>query len=151
MEAKKLAKAEYARQYYLKNKERIKLLNNKWRKENSEKCSAYSRSWRINNPGKQELSTKNWYENNPNIAAKKTIRRKHCQEVATVKWSNDFIIKEAYCLAKLRSKIFGFKWHVDHIVPLKSKFVCGLHVANNLQVIPALVNISKGNRYWPDM
>ena len=32
----------------------------------------------------------------------------------------------------------------------KSKQVCGLHVWWNMQVIPSLVNIAKGNRQWPN-
>ena len=47
--------------------------------------------------------------------------------------------------------MLGFKWEVDHIVPLQSKLVCGLHVHNNLQVITALENIKKHNKVWPDM
>jgi len=58
----------------------------------------------------------------------------------------EFVFEEAYDLAKLREKITGYKWHIDHIIPLNGKTICGLHVWSNLQVIPATLNLSKGNK-----
>jgi hypothetical protein len=68
---------------------------------------------------------------------------------ATPKWlTKEHLnqIESFYWLAKLQYELTDEKYHVDHIVPLKGKTVCGLHVPWNLQVIPALENISKGNK-----
>ena len=78
------------------------------------------------------------------VAARKKVIRQR-----TPKWITDdgkWIIKEAYELAALRTKIFGFSWHVDHVIPLQGKNVSGLHVPENLMVIPGIENIKKKNK-----
>jgi hypothetical protein len=70
---------------------------------------------------------------------------------ATPAWANQAKIAALYEEAQTLSGMMGEPCHVDHIVPLKSKIVCGLHCEANLQILPGLENMKKGNRVWPDM
>jgi hypothetical protein len=60
-----------------------------------------------------------------------------------------WMIEQAYELAAMRTKLFGFSWHVDHVMPLQGAVVSGLHVPTNLQVISGVLNIAKANKYLP--
>lgn len=82
--------------------------------------------------------------------AKNSAERRAAKLTRTPTWLKEddkWLISEAYSIASKRTKVFGFAWHVDHIVPLQSKVVSGLHVPWNLQVIPARDNIAKHNRF----
>ena len=56
-------------------------------------------------------------------------------------------IADIYALAALKTAETGIKHEVDHIVPLRSKVVCGLHVGWNLSVITASKNRAKTNSF----
>lgn len=68
---------------------------------------------------------------------------------ATPTWADFRAIKAVYREAQLRTDSTGEPHHVDHIIPLQSPHVCGLHVASNLRVRGAYANMAKGNR-WAD-
>lgn len=57
--------------------------------------------------------------------------------------------KELILMVYEKAREYGF--HVDHIVPLLSAKVCGLHCWHNLQIISPIDNYKKGNFTWPDM
>ena len=66
---------------------------------------------------------------------------------AMPRWVDNNAIKAVYLMAAIMDGDF----HVDHIVPLQSLIVCGLHVPWNLQIITASRNKAKRNWRWPDM
>lgn len=84
-------------------------------------------------------------------ANRKNANRRAAKLQATPKWASESLILAMYEECQLKSEETGIVHHVDHIVPLISDIVCGLHSEDNLQILPALDNLSKGNRHWPDM
>ena len=66
-------------------------------------------------------------------------------QVATPQWANMEAIAEIYEKCAAISTETGVPHHVDHIEPLRGADRCGLHVENNLRIIPARDNLTKGN------
>lgn len=62
-------------------------------------------------------------------------------------WSDHDRMVQIYKSARDKQALTGVVHHVDHIVPLQGQNVCGLHVHENLQILPAAENYSKGNRF----
>ena len=124
-----------SRAYYQANKSKVRALNDAWGKANPEKVlDSYRKYARLNPEVKQAASSK----------------RRAAKLSASPDWDaelTDFVTKEAITLARDRARHFGFGWDVDHIIPLQGKTVSGLHVWNNLRVIPASINRSKSNKY----
>jgi hypothetical protein len=129
------------------NRDAVRAANAAYRAANKDTVKASRDAWRTANP----LYKKRWdKENLPRLLALVSARKARRLQ-ATPSWANEFFITEAYDLSTRRSESTGIKWHVDHVVPLMSKLVCGLHVENNLRVITKQENLEKGNRFWPDM
>jgi len=68
---------------------------------------------------------------------------------AVPRWADLSVIKGIYEYSRLKTLITKVKHHVDHIIPLQHKLVCGLHTEANLQVITATDNQRKSNRFIP--
>ena len=130
-----------------------------WSAKNRDRRRAIARVWANTKavPANRATAFAKWYaKTKVNGTYHKQVERvarrtRLVARQATPSWANRFFIEEAYALARLRTEVTGIKWHVDHVVPLQSDVVCGLHCEGNLRVIPASENISKHNRYWPDM
>jgi 5-methylcytosine-specific restriction endonuclease McrA len=68
---------------------------------------------------------------------------------ATPTWANSEAIKAVYLEALRLTERTGVKHDVDHIVPLNSPIVCGLHVEANLQILTSTANKKKRNHLMP--
>lgn len=110
---------------------------------------AVKRAYQERNRDKVNEYNNAWFKANPEVRNAKEGRRRARKLNATPNWLSDehhAHIKRTYKLALLMEEITGSQYHVDHIVPLQGKNVCGLHVPWNLQALRADLNLSKSNK-----
>lgn len=142
-------RAENSRRWKAANADRVLELERARRSANLEKSRAASRAYYAQHRDRELVRQKIWRMANKGIVNAFTAQRKTDLLRRTPGWLTQddlWIIRQAYELAAQRSKITGFAWHVDHELPLRGARVCGLHVPQNLQVIPWLDNLRKSNR-----
>jgi hypothetical protein len=137
-------RADYFREY--NKREEVKDRKNEWYQENRESVinnaatrpahvlREYRNAWKANN--KTQV-----------LADNKVRRRKHRD--ATPPWltrKQKSEIRQLYQIAITMTQTTGEQYVVDHIVPLRSHEVCGLHVPWNLRVITQEENLKKSNK-----
>jgi hypothetical protein len=119
-----------------------------------EKHNARGREWRRKNPDRVKL----FRGNQPHMRRMRTAQRMATELQATPPWAREGAEKAAieaiYAQAYQMTCETGIAHDVDHYWPLRSKYVCGLHIAANLRVVVAGMNQSKGNKLpepiWDD-
>lgn len=150
--------------YYEANKEREAAVNKAYREANPEKIKAIrvayceankernykrTRAWREENKDLANGLTRKWRAENPVKVYEDSARRRAAEIQRTPAWLNEEQkqeIRDMYEAAYELSKVFPYKLHVDHIVPLRGDDASGLHVPWNLQLLPAAANMSKSNK-----
>ena len=156
IECARLGKIEWRK----KNPERVKALKLAEQKRNRPAANARNRRYaathreqlnaaglarRLAHPEKEKARTKAWAKTHPERMAAATARRRAATLRATPGWADKAKIQKVYDLcARFRS--LGCDFHVDHVIPLQGRNVCGLHVHNNLEIIEASKNRSKSNQ-----
>ena len=137
-------RADYFREY--NKREDVKDRKNEWYQENREQVIAASNTIPLH---KKAQYKRDWKERNTvwTRADTKTRRRKHRE--ATPPWltrKQKSEIRQLYQIAITMTQTTGEQYVVDHIVPLRSHEVCGLHVPWNLRVITQEENLKKSNK-----
>ncbi len=163
--ANKEESAESSRQYYINNKEQLCNYQKQHRIENLDQCRAAGKRYRDNNleicltrektyrdthSADVLIKHKKWRILNPDKVAMHTGKRRANKLQATPSWYEYHQISLLYSKAQEWSGILGCSLHVDHIIPLQSKTVCGLHCFANMQLLDKSINGAKGNNYQTD-
>ena len=137
-------RADYFREY--NKREDVKDRKNGWYEANREQViqAAATRPLEV-----KRVYQKAWKERNTVWVRADTKARRRKHRLATPKWltrEQKGQIRELYKIAITMTKTTGEQYVVDHIIPLRSDVVCGLHVPWNLRVITQEQNLLKSNK-----
>jgi hypothetical protein len=133
--------------------------NDAWRRANPVEANAGRRRWKKANPAKVAKINKVWRDENKERAREtgkawkaRNLTRRRATNAATERKRQLKIKQQTPAWADLR-RIAEFYancppgHHVDHVVPVNGRTVCGLHCEANLQYLTDRENWDKGNRY----
>lgn len=127
--------------YYQQNKERIKAMQR-------ERSKNFTPSYWKKKYQQEKERIRTYRKTHRHVVNALAAKRRAVIKMATPEWANFERIKLIYEKAQIYNFVFPDQapWHVDHIIPLQNKKVQGLHVHENLQLLPAKINRMKRNK-----
>jgi hypothetical protein len=121
----------------------------RWNAKNPSCNKESSKKWYAKNKKKARQAVANWEKKNKAQKSALSAKYRAAKLQATPPWANVDAISYFYKKAFELTISTGIAHEVDHIYPLQSKYMCGLHVETNLQILTKRENASKNNRTWP--
>lgn len=160
-----ILRKEWHKKYWEKHKDYYSKLKKIWYTENKDEYKKKVRDYAIRKKDEivekkhqkyleryskesERLKEKSrlWLKNHKEYSNFKKKKRECIKKQAIPIWADMKKIRLYYEMAKLYDDVFEEKHHVDHIIPLNGKNVCGLHWEENLQILGAKENMKKGNK-----
>ena len=155
-------RVEQQRTRYRKNNpDKVKQSNKQWcesnpdyhnqhYKDNPEYYEQYSEAYREANREYYKQYQVQYRKDNPDKLSVLSSKYRAAKIQAIPKWYEEKQVELLYKKCKELNNRWKVNFQVDHIIPLNSKTVCGLHCWNNLQLLEGTDNSSKNNRYHCD-
>lgn len=110
-----------------------------------------ARKYMQDNPDKRKANRDAHWERNPGSRNAAKMKRYASKKQATPVWAKDGYMNLWYRFAKIETERTGRVVEVDHMIPLQSEHVCGLHCEDNMQLLFQDDNRKKQNTSWPQM
>jgi 5-methylcytosine-specific restriction endonuclease McrA len=130
------------REAYWENVEQSRQKNRDKYRNDVVGCRQRTSAYAARNPLKRREWGRIWASlNRERLQAKTNYRRRLTQKLSEL---DKFVLSEAAQLSALRTECLQFSWQIDHIVPIAKG---GTNAFDNIQVVPAKWNASKGARH----
>ena len=133
-------KLRYQAAYVAANRDKVAERQAAYRIANHAKLLEYGADYRDQNRESLNEAALEYHKANPQVARRNTAKRRAA--LNNPNWADQAEITRIY-------KECPPGYHVDHIIPLRGKHVCGLHVTWNLQYLLPEENMRKSNRIDP--
>lgn len=131
--------------YYQKNAAKIAERKRRYFQLNRDKIYATQRRWQENNKTKvrehANARGRRYMQRFPEKNAAKAARQRAMRKNVTAPNANKKYIRSFYEIARRVAVCLGIPHDVDHIIPIAAG---GVHHEDNLQILPASINRSKG-------
>jgi hypothetical protein len=110
---------------------------------------ANAKNWAKKNLARRRRIAADWHKRHRDKSSAAFMKYHAAKMHRIPPWADMGAIKMFYEIARRVTQCTGIRFEVDHIVPLRGKHVSGLHLPNNLQVIPKSANCKKHNTFEP--